>query len=54
LLQLGEHVLGCGDSRDKTFVARLIGDRKVKAVISDPPFGVSVTESKKDSKRFSK
>jgi DNA modification methylase len=52
--RLGEHIIGCGDSRDKAFVARLIGDLKVKAVISDPPFGVSVAESKKGFKTLLK
>ena len=44
--QLGDHILACGDSRDKEFVAQVVGNHKIKAVITDPPFGVSVTESK--------
>jgi DNA modification methylase len=44
--QLGNHYLACGDSRDKELVARLVGKLKIKAIISDPPYGVAVTESK--------
>lgn len=46
IIVLGDHLLACGDARDKELVARLIGDRKIKAVIIDPPYGVAVTESK--------
>lgn len=46
IIVLGDHLLACGDCRDKELVARLIGTRKIKAVISDPPYGVAVTESK--------
>ena len=46
IFRLGNHLLLCGDSRDKEAVARLIGKHKIKAVISDPPYGVAVTESK--------
>ncbi len=46
MFALGDHLLACGDCRDKELVARLVGTRKIKAVISDPPYGVAVTESK--------
>lgn len=46
IIALGDHLLACGDARDKELVARLIGIRKIKAVISDPPYGVAVAESK--------
>ncbi len=46
LFALGDHVLACGDARDKELVARLVASRKIKAVISDPPYGVAVAESK--------
>ncbi len=52
--RLGEHVLACGDSRDKEFVTRVVGDRTIKAVIVDPPFGVAVTESKQGFKTLLK
>jgi DNA modification methylase len=43
---LGDHLLACGDARDKYLVSRLIGTRKIKALVIDPPYGVAVTESK--------
>jgi DNA modification methylase len=52
IFQLGEHTIACGDSRDKEFVKKVIGKRKIKAVISDPPYGVAVTESKRDFQKL--
>lgn len=46
IIALGDHLIACGDARDKELVARLVGIRKIKAVIIDPPYGVAVTESK--------
>ncbi len=46
IIALGDHILVCGDARDKELIARLIGTRKIKSVISDPPYGVAVAESK--------
>ena len=54
IFQLGEHVIACGDSRDKEFVSKVIGKHKVKAIISDPPYGVAVTESKRDFQKLKK
>jgi DNA modification methylase len=51
---LGNHLLLCGDSRDKELVAKLIGAQKIKAVISDPPYGVAVTESKENFQPLAK
>ncbi|MCE9585612.1 site-specific DNA-methyltransferase [Candidatus Nomurabacteria bacterium] len=45
--RLGNHLLLCADSRNKDMVARLVANRKIKAVITDPPYGVNLTESKK-------
>jgi len=44
--RLGEHLLLCGDSRNKNKVAKLIGYRKIKSVIVDVPYGIAVAESK--------
>lgn len=52
--KLGDHVLGCGDSRDKEFVAKVVCKRKVKAVISDVPYGIAVTESKREFQKLKK
>ncbi len=46
MYRLGNHLLLCGDSRNKDMVAKLIGNQKIKAVVIDPPYGVAVTESK--------
>jgi site-specific DNA-methyltransferase (adenine-specific) len=54
IFQLGEHIIACGDSRDKEFVKKVIGKRKIKAIISDPPYGVAVTESKRDFQKLKK
>lgn len=54
ILKLGDHVLGCGDSRDKEFVAKVIGKNKIKSVIVDPPYGVAVTESKRGFQNLKK
>lgn len=45
---LGEHIIACGDSLDPGFVAKAIGDKKIRAILSDPPFGVAYVEGKKD------
>jgi DNA modification methylase len=42
---LGEHVLGCGDCRDKEFVTKVVGSRKVALVNTDVPYGVALVES---------
>lgn len=44
--KLGDHLLACGDCRDKELVTRLIGARKIKTVITDPPYGIALTQSK--------
>ncbi len=54
IFRLGDHVLGCGDSRDKEFVSKVIGMQKIKAVIIDPPYGISVTESKRNFQALKK
>ncbi|KKU09061.1 MAG: methylase N-4/N-6 domain protein [Candidatus Uhrbacteria bacterium GW2011_GWE2_45_35] len=44
--QLGDHRLLCGSSLDATLVKKLIGNTRINAVITDPPYGVSYTQSK--------
>ena len=39
--RLGDHVVGCGDCRDKDLLARLFGGRTANAMWTDPPYGVS-------------
>lgn len=52
--KLGDHILGCGDCRDKEFVALVVGKQKIKAVIIDPPYAVEVTESKRNFQSLKK
>ena len=41
--QLGEHRIGCGDGRDKAFLAELIGDgEQVDCAFLDPPYNVKI------------
>lgn len=43
LWQLGEHIIACGDSTDSALVAKLMGGRKARMMITDPPYGVEYT-----------
>lgn len=52
--RLGNHLLLCADSRNKDMVAKLLGDRKIKSVIIDPPYGVAVAESKEGFQTLAK
>ncbi|PJE77239.1 hypothetical protein COV05_00095 [Candidatus Uhrbacteria bacterium CG10_big_fil_rev_8_21_14_0_10_48_16] len=47
LIQLGDHILLCGDSTIKSNVDRLLEGNEVQLVLTDPPYGVSYVESKK-------
>ena len=48
VFQLGDHVLGCGDARNRAFVQEIIGKPKINLVLCDPPYGVAYVESKQD------
>lgn len=48
IYQLGDHRLMCGDSTDASAVARLIGDEKIRMILTDPPYGVAYVEGKAD------
>ena len=54
IFKLGDHILGCGDSRDKEFVAKVVSKQKVKAVVIDPPYGIEATESKRNFQKLKK
>jgi len=45
ILQLGEHILGCGSSLDTEFVKEVIGDATINSINSDPPYGVAIADS---------
>lgn len=42
---LGKHIVACGDCRDKAFVAKVIGSRKIALVNVDVPYGIALVES---------
>lgn len=46
IFQLGDHKLACGDINDKNLLKELIGENRIKAVITDVPYGVAYVESK--------
>lgn len=51
---LGQHLLVCGNSCDKEIVGHFLNGRKIKSVITDPPYGVAVAESKEGFKTLAK
>lgn len=46
IFKVGDHIIGCGDSLDNAFVAKVIGNNKIRAVVTDPPYGVAYVENK--------
>ncbi|MGH7141802.1 MAG: DNA-methyltransferase [Minisyncoccia bacterium] len=46
--RIGEHIIGCGDSLDAAFVSKVVGDRKIRAIVCDPPYAVAYVEGKRD------
>src|SRR5262245_56373417 len=54
VFKLGDHIVACGDSRDIPFVQSVVGKMKIKAIITDPPYGVAVTESKRNFQALKK
>lgn len=44
--RLGEHILFCGDSTDKTLIERLLEGRLIDLVLTDVPYGVGYVENK--------
>ena len=47
IFKVGNHIIGCGDSTDREFVARVIGKNKIRSIVTDPPYGVAYVENKK-------
>lgn len=47
IFQVGNHIIGCGDSTDKDFVKKVIGKNKIRTILCDPPYGVAYVENKK-------
>jgi len=47
IFKVGNHIIGCGDSTDMDFVSKVIGGNKIRAIVTDPPYGVAYVENKK-------
>jgi DNA modification methylase len=47
VFKVGNHIIACGDSLDKAFVSKVMGSNKIRAVVTDPPYGVAYVENKK-------
>lgn len=54
VFHIGSHIIACGDCRDEAFMKKVIGDREIKSVIADVPYGVALTESKRGFSKISK
>lgn len=52
--KLGDHLLACGDCRDTELIARLVGTRKINAVIVDPPYAINLAAAKRDFQPLAK
>lgn len=52
IYKVADHIIACGDCLDPEFVSKVIGDMKIKAVITDPPYGVDYVKNKKDVARL--
>jgi DNA modification methylase len=46
IYKLGEHMLGCGSASDSKFIDKLIDNKIVKCILTDPPYGVGYVEGK--------
>jgi len=53
IYQLGENIIACGDSLDAEFVAKVIGDKKIRCILTDPPYAVAYVEGKRDFNKLS-
>lgn len=47
IFELGEHRLICGSCTDSEIIKKLVGNRKISLITTDPPYGVDYVESKK-------
>lgn len=45
IFQLGEHTLGCGSSTDTKFVKKVINNKTIHSIQTDPPYGVAIAQS---------
>lgn len=54
IYRVGEHVIGCGDCTDQAFVSKVVGEHKINAIVTDPPYGVAYVENKKGVAKLAK
>lgn len=47
LITLGDHLLLCGDSTNQEEIKKILHDKKISLILSDPPYGVAIVEGKK-------
>lgn len=48
IYEINGHIIACGSSLDPLFVQKVIGDRKIRSVITDPPYAVNYVQNKID------
>ena len=48
LWQLGPHRILCGDATSAEVVARLLGQRKPRLMVTDPPYGIELDSEWRD------
>ena len=46
IYRLGEHILGCGDATDDTFIDTLVGSSKIDMAYLDPPYNLFLDYNK--------
>lgn len=54
LVNIGDHLLLCGDSTNKEEIQKILQNKKVSLILSDPPYGVAYVESKNGLNNASK
>lgn len=53
IFKLGDHYLACGDATDKKTIGKLTEGKQANLILTDPPYGVAIVESKKSLKQGS-
>ena len=48
--KLGNHTLYCGDSSKKEDIKHLISDEKIDLILTDPPYGITIVQSKNNER----
>lgn len=46
IFNLGDHILLCGDCSDQKLIDSFLKNRKIRTVITDPPYGIKYVQSK--------